>query len=89
MTARKTINVAGGPTPTSVTLDGFDFNGDAMTFSIAVAPTKGNMALVSGNQFTYTPTGTTATTDSFTYIATDSHGVSSPATLISVNVAAQ
>ena len=56
-----------------------------MTFSIVAPPKNGNIALVNGNQFTYTPTGS-APTDSFTFIATDSHGVSSPATLISINI---
>ena len=57
-----------------------DEDGD-LTFTVAIAPKKGVVA-VSGNTFTYTPAEGKSGKDSFTYVVKDAKGnVSAPATV--------
>ncbi|QUD89319.1 tandem-95 repeat protein [Phenylobacterium montanum] len=64
-----------------------DPNGLAMTASLATngGPSHGTLTLNADGSFTYTPTLGFAGTDSFTYVAKDSHGSSAPTT-VTLNV---
>ncbi|QUD89314.1 beta strand repeat-containing protein [Phenylobacterium montanum] len=66
-----------------------DPNGLAMTASLATngGPSHGTLTLNADGSFTYTPTLGFAGTDSFTYVASDSQGSSTPTT-VTLNVAA-
>ena len=74
------------PVPYTFTVTAYDFDGDTLTYSIATPPQLGSAEVVDGNQLSYTPGSWGGFTDSFTFIATDSHGVSSAETEVLVNV---
>ena len=76
---------ATGGTPQSVTLNGFDFDGDALTFRIVSPPKFGAVSVVAGDQVTYTGDWN-GDPDQFTYQAIDSHGATSPITTITSTV---
>ena len=63
--------ISGGTTPTVVDID----PGDTHTFTVTIQGTKGTASVVD-NQLVYTPDNAAFGDDSFTYIATDSGGLS-------------
>jgi hypothetical protein len=67
-------------TAVSVPLTCSDADGDALTLSIAGAPTKGTLGSISGGSVTYTPNAGAFGTDTFTYKANDGTGDSANAT---------
>ena len=76
----------GGPFPFAITLAGYDFTGDNLTYSIVTPNTRGTLSSLNGGQLTYTPDGWNGYSDSFTYQVTDSHGISSQISTISISV---
>ncbi|WP_352431152.1 Ig-like domain-containing protein [Pyrinomonas sp.] len=69
-------------TPLTFALEASDPDGDALSFALVSAPTKGNVAFDSSNRTaTYTPNPGASGADSFTYRATDPHGASAQATV--------
>ncbi len=58
-----------------------DPDGDTLTVSPLVAPQHGSLNLASDGSFTYTPDGTFAGSDSFTYTVTDPSGATAEATV--------
>jgi large repetitive protein len=63
-----------------------DPDGDPLTVTIGSGPNNGTLTPGPGNSFTYTPNPNFCGTDSFTYTATDSGGLSDTAT-VTINVA--
>lgn len=74
-------------TPVNFALSASDADGDALTFSIAAAPTKGTLS-GSGATRVYTPTLGTVGFDSFTFRASDGRANSNTATF-TLNIAGQ
>jgi len=59
-----------------------DANGDALSYGLTVAPVRGAVALEVDGTFVYTPSNRAATYgDTFTYVATDTGGLSDAAIL--------
>jgi hypothetical protein len=68
-------------TPASVTLACNDADGDALTLSIVAPPGHGSLGSISAGTVTYTPTGTYAGSDSFTFKSSDGKADSNVATI--------
>jgi Big-like domain-containing protein/PASTA domain-containing protein len=68
-------------TPASIALTCTDADGDALTLSIIAAPGHGSLGTISSGSVTYTPTGTYAGPDSFTFKASDGKSDSNVATI--------
>ncbi|MCF7732534.1 MAG: cadherin-like domain-containing protein, partial [Akkermansiaceae bacterium] len=68
-----------------LTLIGFDFDGDALSFSIVTQPAHGSLA-GTAPEVSYTPAPGYGGSDSFTFEVTDSHGVPSAAATVSIAV---
>ena len=68
-------------TPASITLACTDADGDALTLSIVAAPGHGSLGSINAGSVTYTPTGTYAGSDSFTFKASDGKADSNVATI--------
>ena len=66
--------------PIPITLAGTDADGNSLTYSIVDMPTKGTLGTVTGNQVTYTPSGTVGD-DTFTFKVTGGAPDSVPATV--------
>ena len=75
-----------GATPFEFALGAYDFDGDALTYAIITPPTRGTLSALIGNRLTYTADSWSGYTDSMTYQVTDSHGVASPVTTITITV---
>ena len=88
LVATQSLNFPAGVTPNPITLSGFDFDGDSFTFSIVDAPSQGSLSAIVGDQLTYTPNANGANNDTFTFVATDVHGVASPLGVITINAPA-
>ncbi len=72
----------GSPTTVAVLADDYDQDGDPLTVTAVGTPSAGTAVINAGTTITYTPTsGTTATTDSFSYTISDGHGGTLTATL--------
>lgn len=72
-------------TSTSGTLPGSDPDGDALTWSVAVPPSQGSVAVDPGSgEFTYTPDDGFTGTDAFDYVVSD--GAASGTGQVSVTV---
>ena len=69
----------------SVTLRGFDYDGDALTYSVVTLPAHGNFSGTLPN-VTYTPVAGYLGSDAFTFKVTDSRGLSSPVATVSIDV---
>ncbi len=65
-----------------------DVDGDPITYAITGQPQGGTVSIDTAGTATYTPQAGFGGTDSFTYLATDVHGVSSPGAGVSVVVPA-
>ncbi|MBI5799494.1 MAG: hypothetical protein HZA92_02040 [Verrucomicrobia bacterium] len=65
-------------TPVAVTLAGYDGDGDPLTFSVALAPTKGVLSGTPPN-LTYTPNNNATGPDYFYFVANDGKTDSQPA----------
>jgi hypothetical protein len=76
-------------TAKSITLSASDADGDALTYSIVAAPTRGTLGAINGAQVIYTPTSGYAGADSFTFRATDARGGVSDAATVSITVTNQ
>ena len=81
------VNTAGGSSVSS-SIQALDVDGDAMTYNILSQPAQGTLVVFNGNQFTYTPASWAGYQDSFTYVVTDSHGLSSPVMTLGISVTA-
>ena len=64
-----------------------DANGDAISYSLATAPTRGSASVNAGGSYSYTPTANFNGSDSFQFTVSDGRGGSNTYTL-SLNVAA-
>ncbi len=74
-------------TPVGFTLSGADVDGDSITFEVADGPGHGQVTCTTAGDCTYTPDENYNGEDSFTYWATDAHGLRSLATAtISVRI---
>ena len=71
-----TVNAAAG-----VLANDTDADGGTLTAVLGTNVSHGTLTLNSNGSFSYTPTAGYSGTDSFTYIATDGHATSSPATV--------
>ena len=73
-------------TPISITLDGTDLGGQALTFAISSQPLHGTVSLVdaSTGSVIYTPTSGYAGTDTINYTVTNSAGVVSASVTLSI-----
>ena len=70
-----------------ITLTGTDpIPGDVLKFSVVGLPQHGTLTNPTSNSVAYTPNAGFSGTDSFTYKATDSHGVSSNIAKVSITV---
>ena len=69
------------PLSDSVTYDAIDEDGDPLTFHLDANPTNGNVTFNADGTFTYTPNGSFAGSDSFTWHASDGDNDSNIATL--------
>ncbi len=59
-----------------------DANGDALTYGFLTMPVSGSVALAGADRFVYTPTNrTTGYTDTFTYVVSDTAGLTGTATI--------
>ena len=67
-------------TAKAITVSGSDIDGNALTYSVVTAPTKGTLSGTAPN-FTYTPAANTNGTDSFTFRANDGVANSANATV--------
>ncbi len=74
--------------PVVITLTGSSPTGSTLRFAVVTMPSHGNLAHVlnSATDVTYTPTNGYFGPDSFTYRATDSHGVNSTIATVSITV---
>ena len=72
-------------TPKALTLLGFDYDGDALSYSIVTPPAQGTLSGTPPEQ-SYTPAPGYGGGDSFTFIVTDSNGASSAAETVSIAV---
>lgn len=77
--------VTGIDTARAVTLVGFDFDGDPLSYSTVTPPAHGTLSGTAPN-LSYTPTPGYAGSDSFTFMVTDSKGASSAVTTVSMAV---
>ena len=75
---------ASGPVPFAFRLSAYDFNGDALTFTIIQQPTLGTLSQLNGNALTYTPSGWNGFSDTLTYQVTDSDGAASPVSTVTI-----
>jgi hypothetical protein len=75
-------------TPVEITLSGQDPNGDPITFDIVSPPLHGQLSTISpANKVVYTPTSGFIGSDTFTYVAKDNQGATSPtAATVSITV---
>ena len=64
---------------------GHDYNGDALTFTLATSPTHGTLDFDSSGTFHYKPNTNYSGTDTFTYTIKDSEATSAPAT-VTINI---
>ncbi len=74
-------------TPTAITLTCTDGDGDPLTLSIVAPPGHGTLGAIASGSVTYTPTGTYAGSDTFSFKATDGKADSNVAT-VSITVEA-
>lgn len=72
--------------PISVRLEASDPNGDLREYEITKEPKKGNLSLVDGNSFVYTPAENKSGKDTFTYVATDANGNISEQATVTVRI---
>lgn len=68
-------------TAVSVTLGGSDLDGDQLTFQVTSQPANGTLS-GSGGNLTYQPNANFFGEDSFSFVANDGQGDSSPATVV-------
>ena len=70
-------------TPISGVLSASDVNGDTLTYGVATPPSHGNVTITdaANGNFVYTPTATYEGTDAFTYVVTDTGGLTDFATV--------
>src|SRR5207244_3995493 len=73
-------------TPVQITLTGTDpIPGDILKFSVVALPQHGTVTTgTTSNSVTYTPNSVFSGTDSFTYDATDGHGVYSNISTVTI-----
>ena len=72
-------------TPRAVTLNAWDMDGDALTYTVASGPAHGSLLGIAPN-LTYTPAMGYTGPDSFSFTANDGQATSAPATVtITVN----
>ncbi|HET7453770.1 MAG TPA: choice-of-anchor tandem repeat GloVer-containing protein [Thermoanaerobaculia bacterium] len=78
--AAQIVRIA-APAPVAIDLAASDpaLSGAAFTFAIVSPPAHGALSPISGASVTYTPNGSFAGTDTFTFTATDASGTSNPA----------
>ena len=76
---------AGVGTARAVTLRGFDYDGDALSYSVVTLPAHGSLSGTPPN-VTYTPTNGYVGSDAFTFKVTDGRGLSSPVVTVSIDV---
>lgn len=82
----QTVQVAVGTTA-AITLAGTDINGKALTFAIVRPPANGTLGGIAP-ALTYTPAGSSAANDSFTFKVNDGI-VDSPAATVTINITAR
>ena len=63
----------------------FDFDGDALTFTVATQPVHGGVTMSADGTFTYTPAADYHGDDSFTFVATDGSATTEP-TAVTVTI---
>ena len=68
------------------TLNAYDPEGSALTYTLIRAPKRGEVTIQSDGSFTYTPKKNKVGTDSFTYTVTDSAGAVSREATVTVQV---
>ena len=68
--------------------DAVDSDGDPLTFQLTSTPARGSVALAEdgSSRFVYTPYENKTGSDSFTYVATDSAGNTSPEARVSLHI---
>jgi len=71
--------------PLAGDLQAIDPDGDPLTYEVLAQPRHGTVTL-EGSRFVYTPTGTKARTDAFTFTATDPHGQRAERAAITIEV---
>jgi VCBS repeat-containing protein len=74
------------PAPGVLGLPTSDPNHDQMTASVAAMPSHGTLTMNSDGAFTYAPAHQFKGTDTFSYIATDSHGAKSAPATVTITV---
>ncbi|PWK45387.1 Ig-like domain-containing protein [Pleionea mediterranea] len=62
-------------------LDGFDANGDPLSFALDSEPANGSVTVASDGNFTYTPAAEFTGDDQFTFVINDGEVNSTPATV--------
>ena len=67
-------------TPTTISLQGSDPDGDSLTYRVVQSPSQGSVS-ISGDRATYTPKSNYNGLDSFTYEADDGQATSQPRTV--------
>ena len=72
--------------PVVITLTGSSPTGSTLRFAVVAMPSHGSITSPTVNTVTYTPTNGYFGPDSFTYRATDSHGVNSTIATVSITV---
>jgi F5/8 type C domain-containing protein/Big-like domain-containing protein len=72
--------------PVVITLTGSSPTNSALRFAVVTMPSHGSITSPTANTVTYTPTNGYFGPDSFTYRATDSHGVNSTIATVSITV---
>ncbi len=72
--------------PVVITLTGSSPTGSTLRFAVVTMPSHGSITSPTANTVTYTPTNGYFGPDSFTYRATDSHGVNSTIATVSITV---
>ncbi|NBI09074.1 S-layer homology domain-containing protein [Colidextribacter sp. OB.20] len=66
--------------------DAVDSEGDALTYQLTSTPARGAVTLEEGGQFVYTPYENKTGKDSFTYVAVDPAGNTSPEARVSLRI---
>ena len=66
--------------------DAVDGEGDALIFQLTSTPARGSVTLAEGGQFVYTPYENKTGSDSFTYVAIDPAGNTSPEAKVSLRI---
>jgi len=77
--------ITGIDTPRALTLVASDYNGDALSYAITTPPEHGTLSGTAPG-LTYTPDPGYQGLDSFSYVASDGGGLSSPAATVGIEV---